>query len=162
MNSLIVDAARYLLFFNVAVVVVYWISCNRTTKFALGLELLFGGVLAFAIAALASRVHYDTRPFVSRHIVPLIAHAADNGFPSDHALLASFLGFTILYRSRRLGVLLLVMALFVGAARVAAHIHNPQDVVASFAIAALSAAVVRGFGLRRRVSQRSVQWPTDI
>jgi undecaprenyl-diphosphatase len=78
---------------------------------------------------------------VTHHLVPLIPHAPDNGFPSDHALLTAFLGFTILIYSRALGAVLLVIALLVGAARVAAHIHNPQDIVASFVIAAFSVAL---------------------
>jgi undecaprenyl-diphosphatase len=91
---------------------------------------------------LAGHLHYDTRPFVTQHLVPLIPHAADNGFPSDHALFTAFLGFTMLLYSRALGAVLLLIAVLVGAARVAAHIHNPQDIVASFVIAALSVAII--------------------
>ena len=71
------------------------------------------------------------------------SHAADNGFPSDHALLTAFLGFTMLLYSKRVGIFLLVIALIVSWARVAAHIHNPRDIVGSFVIAAVSVVIVR-------------------
>ncbi len=142
-NSIIIFVARYFLFLSVAIVAVYWLRTSRSMKIKLGWQLVVGGAIALVLSAIASHLYYDTRPFVSQHLVPLIAHAPDNGFPSDHALFTSFLGFTILLYSRRLGALLLLIALLVGAARVAAHIHNPIDIVGSFVIAAIAVALTQ-------------------
>jgi len=79
---------------------------------------------------------------VSHHLLPLIPHAADNGFPSDHALLAAFLAFTMFLYSRRASLLLLIIAVLIGWARVATHIHSPIDIVGSFVIAGLSVIIV--------------------
>jgi undecaprenyl-diphosphatase len=160
MNSLIIFVAKYFFLLSLVLVGAYWLRANTTIKVGLLGRLIVGGALSFALAALASHLHYDTRPFVTHHLVPLIPHAPDNGFPSDHALLTAFLGFTILVYSRVLGVVLLVIAFLVGAARVAAHIHNPQDIVASFVIAALSVAVTELIFRqwdRRRPSPSGVQ-----
>jgi undecaprenyl-diphosphatase len=149
-HSLIIVTAKYLLFLCVAVVGVYWLFAPRATKVILGWQLIIGGIIAVLLSTLAGHLYYDTRPFVSEHIVPLIAHAPDNGFPSDHALLSSFLGFTMMSYSRRIGVLLLAVAVLIGAARVAAHIHQPIDIVGSFVIAAVSVLIVNAFTKWRR------------
>lgn len=130
-------------FFLISVVVVawYWLRAKIRVKTSLTWQLLAGGALAFVLALIASHVYYDPRPFVTQHVTPIIAHAPDNGFPSDHALLTSFLAFTMFLYSRRTGLFLLVIALLVSWARVAAHIHNPRDIVASFFIAGVAVAL---------------------
>ncbi|MFZ1062562.1 MAG: phosphatase PAP2 family protein [Acidimicrobiales bacterium] len=143
MHSLITFVGRYFIFLSVVIAVVFWLGLSTEKKIALGWRVLVGGALAEGLAQIAGHLYYDTRPFVTAHVVPLIAHAPDNGFPSDHALLASFLGFVILLYSRRVGLLLLVVAILIGWARVAAHIHHPIDVVGSFVLAAVSVTIVQ-------------------
>jgi undecaprenyl-diphosphatase len=120
--------------------------------------LIAGGVLAVVLAVIAGHLYYDPRPFVTHHLVPLIAHAADNGFPSDHALLTAFLAFTMLLYSKRTGVFLLVIALLVSWARVAAHIHNPRDIVGSFVIAAVAVIVVQVIARVWRGRHDTARW----
>jgi len=140
-NQIIRVVGEYFFLISLIVVAWYFLWARRRTQWSLLWQILAGGVVAVLLADLAGHLYYDPRPFVSGHLAPLIAHAADNGFPSDHALLCSFLGFTMLLYSRRAGVFLLAVAVLVGWARVAARIHHPQDVVASFALAALSVAI---------------------
>jgi undecaprenyl-diphosphatase len=137
-NSIIVFVAQYFLYLAVAIVAVFWLRSSRSTKIEIFVRLLIGGILALILAMIASHLYYDTRPFVSRHVTPLFTHAPDNGFPSDHALFTSFLGFTIALFSRKIGAVLLVIAVLVGAARVAAHVHNPIDIVGSFLCSGLA------------------------
>src|ERR1019366_457389 len=95
------------------------------------------------------------RPATLRHAPP---HAADNGFPSDHALFTSFLGFTMLLYSRSTGIFLLIIAVLVSWARVAAHIHNPRDIVGSFVIAAIAVVVVRVVTKWGRARGKTSSW----
>lgn len=134
----------YFFLISVVLVALYWFRANRQVKLSLTWQLLAGGVLALALDEVAGHLYYDPRPFVTHHLVPIIAHAADNGFPSDHALLTFFLAFTMLIYSRRLAAVLFLNAVLVSWARVAAHIHNPRDIVGSFLIAALAVAVSYG------------------
>lgn len=142
MHSLIIFVGKYFIFLSLAAVGIYWLSAKTSVKLSLAWQLVAGGILALALSVLAAHLYYDTRPFVSHHLVPLIPHAADNGFPSDHALLAAFLAFTMFLYSRRASLLLFIIAVLIGWARVAAHIHNPIDIVGSFVIAGLSVIVV--------------------
>jgi undecaprenyl-diphosphatase len=143
MHGLIKFVGDYFFLVSLAILLVYWLRVSRKEKVSIVWQLLFGGVLALIFSTVASHLYYDTRPFVTEHIAPIIAHAADNGFPSDHTLLTAFIGFTIYLHSRVVGSVLLLIALLVGVARVAAHIHHPIDIVASFFIAALSVAIVQ-------------------
>lgn len=142
MHTLIKFVGEYFFLASIVIVGVYWLRAKMRVKISLGWQLVAGGVLALVLSVIAAHFYYDTRPFVTHHLTPIIPHAADNGFPSDHALFTSLLAFTMFLYSRRTAIVLLVIALLVSWARVAAHIHNPIDIVGSFVIAAVSVAVV--------------------
>lgn len=89
--------------------------------------------LVVLVAEAIGLVYYDPRPFVVGHFTPLIAHSADNGFPSDHSLLTSAVATLVAYFNLPLGLLLWVLALAVGGARVYAGIHQPIDVLGAYA-----------------------------
>ncbi|MBW4029757.1 MAG: phosphatase PAP2 family protein [Acidobacteria bacterium] len=152
MDSLIVFVALYFLYLSVLLVVLYWLRSTRTTKIEMGFRLVVGGLLALALARIGGHLYYNPRPFVTDHVKPLFAHAADNGFPSDHALLASFLGFTLLRYSRNLGGILLVNAVLIGAARVAAHVHHPLDILGSFVFSAIAVVATSWLATNDRVA----------
>jgi len=134
---------EYFFLISVVVVGLYWLMAKVSKKISLAYQLIVGGIVALVLDLIAGHLYFDPRPFVTHHLVPIIAHAADNGFPSDHALLTSFLCFTMFLYSKRVAIFLLVIALLVSWARVAAHIHNPRDIVGAFVIAAVSVILVR-------------------
>lgn len=101
------------------------ISCALALALVIGLD----------HASLISR----PRPFVDLSITPLVLHAADSSFPSDHTLLGVALAAPLLWYRPRLGVWLFLWALLVGLARVAVGIHYPSDIVGSAVIAVLLA-----------------------
>lgn len=144
MHSVIRVVGQYFFLISIAIVALYWLRSRRDVKVSLGWRLVAGGAVALALDDVAGRLYYDPRPFVTHQLVPIIPHAADNGFPSDHALLTAFLAFTMLLYSRRLALVLFLNALLVSWARVAAHIHNPRDIVGGFVLAAIAVAIVDG------------------
>lgn len=143
MHSLIKFVGDYFFLLSLIILAIYWLRLGTRAKIDLAIELVAGGILALLLSTIGSHLFYDTRPFVIEHVAPIIAHAADNGFPSDHTLLTAFIGFTVLVRSRRVGALLLLIALLVGVARVAARIHHVTDIAGSFVIAALAVVIVQ-------------------
>ena len=90
------------------------------------------------LAILGSYLFNNPRPFISDEVTPLFSSGLDNGFPSDHTLLAALLSFAALVYSRRLGVALLILAFIIGWARVAGGVHHGIDVLGSFAIAGVA------------------------
>ncbi len=90
------------------------------------------GVMAEVFTQMGGALYTDPRPFAVGHFHPLIAHAPDNGFPSDHALLAAFLvACVILVRFWRFVPIVVVLDVLVDWARVGAGIHHPIDVIGS-------------------------------
>ncbi len=139
MDVVIVAVAQYFALISVAVAVVVWIRQPPGGKWTLAIAVLTGGLAGLGLIALAGALYYDPRPFVVQHIHPLFAHAADNGFPSDHAALTMFLAVSVWFCSRRWGLVLAVNAVLVGIARVLAHVHSPLDIAAGYLIGAVTA-----------------------
>ncbi|MGH3429101.1 MAG: phosphatase PAP2 family protein [Terriglobales bacterium] len=96
------------------------------------------------------------RPFtVAPHSLLLIRHAADYGFPSDHAVMAGAVAAGLFTIHRWLGVTALGAALFMAFARVYVGVHWPADVAAGLAVGAI-VTLALGIGavpLLRRVAE---------
>ena len=113
-----------------------------------------GGLATIAFVKLSAARFYEQRPFLVEHVKPLVAHAADNAFPSDH-LAACGLAFGYLWpRSKTSAVLALLAAVAIAAARVLAHLHYIQDVVFGFAFG-LAGALVGAWAARLLTASRS-------
>ena len=155
MNELIIIVANYFILLPViGAGLVIW-QLRKTQRISYGITLVVGGLLALLLAHIAASLYYNPRPFMVGHFTPLIAHAAGNGFPSDHTLLASFIGWVTLRYTRKYGVVMLIIALLIGLARVAAGVHHLEDIIASFIISGLAVLitsyVLQKFNLTKRV-----------
>jgi undecaprenyl-diphosphatase len=102
-------------------------------------------VIALGVNQLVGALWFEARPFVALHgVTMLLAHPADNSFPSDHAAIAGALAVGTLWVARRWGIAAVLVAVLLGFARVYAGMHYPLDVIAGLAIGALVALVVVG------------------
>ena len=142
MNTLIVWVAQYLLFGLALLAGLTWLTLDRPGKVRLAVEAVVGLALVGVFIWIAGAVHVDPRPFVHDPASsPLFPHPADNGFPSDHSAAAGLLTVLVLQYRRTLGVVVGVGAVLIAVARVAAHVHHAQDVVAGLALGALAGAL---------------------
>lgn len=141
-DFLVVATAQYLPFLIPVVAAVVWWFLPRPDKVTLALNAVLALGLAYLLITVAGAVFQDPRPFaVDPTLAPLFPHAPDNGFPSDHTTLGATVALLVLPYRRRLGAVLLVASLVAGMARVAAHVHHVQDIVAGLALAALAVAL---------------------
>jgi membrane-associated phospholipid phosphatase len=100
-------------------------------------------VVALGLNQVAAAAHPEARPFVTQHgLTVLLKHAADNGFPSDHAVIAGALATGIVLCSWRWGVLAVLIALLLAFARVYVGVHYPNDVAVGLALGAVVAAAM--------------------
>jgi undecaprenyl-diphosphatase len=108
-----------------------------------------GLLVAKAISELVDRA----RPFVADpHGVHLFAsHAADPGFPSDHATAAFAIATAIVLRRRKAGIVALIAAAVLSVGRVALGVHFPTDVLAGAAVGAAAALALWPPAARSRV-----------
>ena len=100
------------------------------------------GVLAVVGSKVLTHVIIDPRPYLVTHTRPLIPTSHDNGFPSDHTLLAAALTASLWWIDRRwlgafaLGTLLVLLG------RLGVGAHHTLDVAGSVAVAGGAALVV--------------------
>jgi undecaprenyl-diphosphatase len=146
--DLTIFAAKYLVFIALALAVAFlalrlwprprlWLV---QWAFAAGLTL----VLSYAFARLGGALYHDPRPFTTSHVPPLIPHAPDNGFPSDHALLAAALVALVAMVDLRWALPMAILAVLIDWARVGAGLHHGIDVVGSSLFVALATLIARG------------------
>lgn len=142
-DSLFIFTAKYLIILSPVLALRYWYSSNQTTRREFALFALISLPLTYITGLILRQLWFDPRPFVVNKFTPLIAHAADNGFPSDHALLAGALAALMLYFNRRVSVWLWLIATAIGVARVYVGVHHIVDIAASLVIALGCALITR-------------------
>lgn len=155
MKTVIAFAAQWLLlvpvFLTIAVVI-----ARRKWKRDL-IEALFAGLATIAFVKIAATLFVERRPFVLEHVQPLVPHASDNAFPSDH-LAACGLAFAYVFpRSKAAAIAILAAAAAIAYARVAARLHWPVDVAAGFVLGSLAALLGR-YCLERLVARYGSKW----
>jgi undecaprenyl-diphosphatase len=137
MDQLIIFTAKYLWIASVIIAVfALYKSDQRKEIFKFAAWSL---PLTYILGIIARAIYNNPRPFVVENFTPLISHAADNGFPSDHVLLLAAIACMFKFFDRRIAFVLWIIALIVAAARVYAGVHHTADVIAS-AIISLAAA----------------------
>lgn len=115
--------------------------------------------LGLAVGKVISELADRARPFVADpHGVHLFsAHAADPGFPSDHATAAFAIAVALLLRKRGWGIVAVVLATVLSVGRVALGVHYPSDVVAGAALGSAAALALWTPQLRSRID-RLADW----
>jgi undecaprenyl-diphosphatase len=140
-----------------------WLTVPRSEKVAMAVEMVVGMAAVAILVRLAGALHTDPRPFVQNpSLHPWFSHSADNGFPSDHTAVAAVTSFVVSTRRLKAGAGLLMVTVLLAGARVLAHVHHVQDVVAggliglvSAIVAALAWRAVRDAPPIRRVSRET-------
>jgi undecaprenyl-diphosphatase len=148
MNELAIISAKYLFAVPVLILGIYFLFQPRRSQKKMLIFALPALALAYLLGMIANHAYVDPRPFVEGNFIPLIPHAPDNGFPSDHALIVSAIASIGTVWNKKLGIVLWILAAIVAWGRVYTGVHHPIDVIASAAIAILSTAIVY-FSLRR-------------
>jgi membrane-associated phospholipid phosphatase len=162
MDSLITFIAKDFILIPLFATAYVWLKLKGRQRREMLLMLVCAGILSIVFAKIGSHLYNNPRPYISDGTAPLFAHSGDpNGFPSDHTLLASFLGFVTLYYSRRIGAAILVVAALIGWARVAAHVHHLMDVVGSFVITGLACLIVINLLANKKIASKIGSRPQE-
>jgi undecaprenyl-diphosphatase len=142
MHMLITLIAQYFIIVSLGLTVWFFLRLPSNAKRRFLVQAVIGGVCALILAKIGSILFYDPRPFVVGHFIPYFSHNADNGFPSDHTLLSSFVGFLVLKYNKTWGLVLLSMAAIIGLSRMIAGVHHSIDIAGSFLFAGISVLAV--------------------
>lgn len=142
MTYLIIFGAKYLFLVSILITLYIFLRLEKTERlemFKLGAILL---PITYIVGLLARRLYENPRPFVIENIAPLVDHAADNGFPSDHVLLLTSLATLSLFFNRKISIILWVITLLVGISRVLANVHHTLDIIGSIIISIMCGGVI--------------------
>lgn len=159
---MIAFVATYLLWVLAACFALIWLLAeDHRGKVNLAAAAVTGLALVLVLITIAGALHTDPRPFVQNPALhPLIPHAPDNGFPSDHAAAAALIATLVILRHRWYGAALTIGALAVAWSRTSAHVHHVQDVAAGLAIGAAAgwaAALLAGVLITRAAARTNTR-----
>ena len=113
------------------------IKLPRSEKRRAVLVVIGATILTALLALLGSKLFNDPRPFVAGHFTPYFAHSSDNGFPSDHTLLAGLMAALTYLYCKRLGIFAFAIAALIGASRVIAGVHHISDIIGALVFASV-------------------------
>lgn len=148
MDGIITFCAQYLII-GVALVYAYIffkLPANQRKQFIA--VTLLALIIAAILDKLAGKVYYDPRPFVSHNVRPLFPHGADNGFPSDHTLFSTTIAAVLYFYRKKFAAIAFVLAVVIGSARVAAHVHSPNDIIGGLVLGAIAGWIGYYLGIR--------------
>lgn len=133
-GQIIIFFAEYAYVLIVGLALCHFLFADITVKKGVFVVGVLSGIIAFVLGRILSQFIISPRPFVVENIAPLFPHDTGNGFPSEHTLLAIVIAYTIFLFSRKLGCVLLGLALIIGIARVVSNVHHSIDILGSIVI----------------------------
>jgi undecaprenyl-diphosphatase len=138
MQTIIALTAQYLYLVVMLIALTVFLLLDGADKKKSLILAIAAGIVAYLLVKISAHFIYSPRPFVVDNIKPLFTHAPDNGFPSDHTLISAIAAFIVFMFNKKVGLLLVFLALAVGISRVLAGVHHPIDIIGSFIIAGFS------------------------
>jgi undecaprenyl-diphosphatase len=142
MDIFVVLGAKYLIALPPILVGIHFLKLSPERKREMFSFFVLSLPLIFLFSLIAREFYYNPRPFVVGEFTPLLPHKPDNGFPSDHTLLAAALAASMLPFNKGKSLWLWLIAAVIGISRVLAGVHHPIDIIASAVLASLGAYFV--------------------
>jgi len=144
-DKIAIITAKYL--FVVFIIYLLYLWFKNVKYKNISLYSLYSAVLGLTINFLITKLYYHPRPFAENIGNLLVKHAPDSSFPSDHTTLMLSIAIALLYfkKTRKAGILLSLIGLVGGIARVYCGIHFPLDIIGSIIVASISSFIVFSF-----------------
>ncbi len=142
-DCLAIIMAKYLPLLFIVWLLYLWFRGNKQRKnYALfaGYSAVIGLLINFIIATF----YFHPRPFMVDLGRLLIPHKPETSFPSDHTTFMLSIAFMLSYfkETRKSGLVLSVLGLLGGLARVFSGLHFPLDIAGSFIVSLFASTLV--------------------
>lgn len=149
MNTLFIFGAKYLFLVSITLLIYSFLKSDKTKRVRMFRFALLSLPLTYIGGLIARRLYFNPRPFVEGNFTPLIEHAPDNGFPSDHILLVASLSVLLTIYNPKIGALSWAITTLVAVSRVYTGVHHSLDVIASILLSILVGIVIYSLNKRK-------------
>lgn len=142
-DSAAIAAAELLPLLFIAVLLYLWFGGKEKGRESALLS-GYGAIMGISINGSISLFYVHPRPFIHSLGTTLISHAPDSSFPSDHTtfLLSIAISLFLIPSLRRPALLLVLLGIAGGLARVFCGVHFPLDIAGSLFVSILSSALI--------------------
>ncbi len=143
LDTLAILAAKYMPIVVILSILYLWIKKGNNTRDIL-LYGVYAAIIGLIINYLIGIIYFHPRPALVHLGTQLFQYPTDSSFPSDHTTLMVSIAFMLIYfkETRFYGVIILILGLIGGFARVFSGIHFPFDILGSVAVALFSSALI--------------------
>jgi len=145
-DSITVFAAEYMPVVVILFMLYLWIR-KGDNKHDILLYSVYAGITGLIINYLIGLVYFHPRPSMLHLGTQLFQYPTDSSFPSDHTTLMVSIALMLIYfrETRIYGIIILILGLIGGFARVFSGIHFPFDIFGSVIVAIISSVLIFHF-----------------
>ena len=142
-DSITVFAAEYMPVVVILFMLYLWIR-KGDNKHDIILYSVYAGITGLIINYLIGLGYFHPRPSMLHLGTQLFQYPTDSSFPSDHTTLMVSIALMLIYfrETRIYGIIILILGLIGGFARVFSGIHFPFDIFGSVIVAIISSALI--------------------
>lgn len=144
----ILDKAAIIFASYMPIVFVIWLLYlwfwGGEEKRNIALFVVYAASLGLIINFIITKLYFHPRPFMLHMGKLLIPHSPETSFPSDHATFMLSIAFVAMcFRATRFaGIVLFILGIIGGTARIFCGLHFPLDVIGSLAVGLLSSLII--------------------
>lgn len=145
-DTLAIFAAEYMPVIVILALVILWILKGNNSRDVI-LYGIYAAIIGLVINYIIGLVYFHPRPFMIGLGTQLFQYPAETSFPSDHTTFMVSIALMLLYfkETRVYGVILLILGLIGGLARVFSGVHFPLDILGSIVVSIISTLIIFRF-----------------
>jgi undecaprenyl-diphosphatase len=148
-DAIMVGSAKYLPVLFALVLIALWLTWkpqNQRGAFLAGASAL----MALGIGQLVGHALPRPRPYLVHSVKLLISRSVDTSFPSDHATLGFAVAVMVWQYNRKVGAVLLILAVVLAFCRVYVGVHYPSDVLGGAVLGTVTSLVIAALSRQAR------------
>lgn len=130
-DTLMIFGARFIIYLTFLLMLIIFLKGGERERKSLFLALVTIPIIILLIKGI-HLFFYEPRPFINFHLSPLIPHEEDASFPSRHTSIVSVIAFSYVYFKSKWAPIFLLLAIWVGLARIYVGVHYPLDIIGGF------------------------------
>ena len=140
LDLFMIASAKAIPYLFILVLIYLWFSKRKNETLFAGYSAILGVIISKSIGL----IYFHPRPFMDKIGTLLIHHKADSSFPSDHTTFTMSIALMLLYfkSTRVLGIVLTLLALLCGIARIYVGVHYPFDILGGIAVGIFASLII--------------------